>query len=82
MFGRRTIGQIKELLGGGHIGGDGHIALLGFSDLEESASQRVGVAFGADGVGQLRLGRHDGGVGGGDDKLRGGIVDLVLVRSN
>jgi hypothetical protein len=33
--------------------------------LEESARQRVWVAFGADGVCQLRLGRHDGGVGGG-----------------
>lgn len=60
-----TVGQIQKFLGSGDIGGDGDVALLRLSDLEELASQWVGVAVRANAKGQLRLGRHgDGGVGG------------------
>lgn len=59
----RTVGQIEKFLGGGHIGGDRDIALFGHGDLEESASERVGVASRTSAEGDLRLGRHRG-VGG------------------
>lgn len=60
-----TVGQIQKFLGGGDICGHGDVTLLSLGDLEELASQWVGVAVGADTEGQLRFGGHiDGGVGG------------------
>lgn len=55
-----TVGQVEEFLGGCQVCGDGHVALLGFGDLKELASQRVGMVAGASAVCQLRLGRHGG----------------------
>lgn len=55
-----TIGQVEEFGGGGDVGRDGHVALLGFSHLEEFPSQWVRVVGGASAVCRLRLGRHGG----------------------